>query len=322
MIFYKANQSYNANLTSDYTVSDNALGVNSVPTNTPTIVTVARGTAKETRFYVTGTSGGNQLTGVTRLDGANENIPSGSSVECMNDADFINQLASVVFDQVGLKGLIYAADGGSDDDYEITLSVEPSSLSDLVGVPIAFKANTANTGAATLAVNGLTAKTIKKLHDQDLETGDIESGQIVVVIYDGTNFQLQSESKKATAVVVGIMVVDPTTDVAIGDGKAYFRIPAALNGFNLVGVAATSYTAGTTGTEDIQIRNKTQAADMLSTKITIDSSETDSSTAAAPPVIDAANDDVATGDVLAVDVDAVQTTKAKGLYIEMKFELP
>ena len=57
---------------------------------------------------------------------------------------------------------------------------------------IRFKANTANTGAATLNVNSLGAKTIKKNVSQDLETGDISANQIITVVYDGTNFQLQS----------------------------------------------------------------------------------------------------------------------------------
>ncbi len=91
---------------------------------------------------------------------------------------------------------------------------------------------------------------------------------------------------------------------------------------NLIGVNATVYTAGTTNTTDIQIRNKTDSADMLSTKITIDSGETDSSTAATASVIDTDHDDVATGDVIAIDVDAIHTTPAKGLWVDMRFTLP
>lgn len=122
--------------------------------------------------------------------------------------------------------------------------------------------------------------------------------------------------------VIGIQVFDAATDTATGDGKAFFRIPSSLNGYNLVGVAANVYTAGTTNTTDVQIRNVTQAADMLTTKITIDSTETDSSTAATPAVIDTNNDDVATGDKIAIDVDSVSTTAAKGLYVELTFQLP
>lgn len=122
--------------------------------------------------------------------------------------------------------------------------------------------------------------------------------------------------------VVGIQVFDSATDVATGDGKAFFRIPASLNGANLVSVAMNVYTAGTTGTMDVQIRNVTDSQDMLSTKLTIDSTETDTSTAATPAVINTSFDDVATGDKIAIDVDAVQTTKAKGLYVELTFQLP
>lgn len=122
--------------------------------------------------------------------------------------------------------------------------------------------------------------------------------------------------------IVGIQVFDSATDTATGDGKAFFRVPSALNGYNLVGVAANVYTAGTTGTTDIQIRNVTDSQDMLSTKLTIDSGETDSSTAATAAVINTTYDDVATGDKIAIDVDAVSTTAAQGLYVELIFQLP
>lgn len=56
-----------------------------------------------------------------------------------------------------------------------------------------FKANFANTGPATLNVNTLGAKTIKKHHDQDLEADDIKVGQVVIVMYDGTDLQLLSQ---------------------------------------------------------------------------------------------------------------------------------
>lgn len=138
----------------------------------------------------------------------------------------------------------------------------------------------------------------------------------------GLDLKMKGSGRMRKPTVVGIQVVDSGTNTATGDGKAFFRVPAELNGMNLTGVAASVYTAGTTGTTDIQIRNKTQAADMLTTKLTIDSGETDSSTAATAAVIDTANDDVATGDVLAIDVDAVSTTPANGLYIELRFELP
>lgn len=122
--------------------------------------------------------------------------------------------------------------------------------------------------------------------------------------------------------VASIQVVAGATDVATGDGKAYIVIPDGVGGMNLIGCHAYVVTAGTTNTTDVQIHNVTQAADMLTTKITIDSTETSSRTAAAAPVIDGANDDVADGDILRVDVDAVSTTAPKGLIIELVFQLP
>lgn len=123
--------------------------------------------------------------------------------------------------------------------------------------------------------------------------------------------------------VISIMVFDDGQDVVTGDGAGdvFWRVPAVLNGYNLVAVAACVHTAGATGTTDIQIHNITQAADMLTTKLTIDSGETDSKDAT-PAVIDTSNDDVATGDKLRFDVDAVSTTKPKGLLVELTFQLP
>ncbi len=84
----------------------------------------------------------------------------------------------------------YAADAGANDTYAITLSPVPTSYTN--GMIVYFKANTANTGAATLNVNSLGAKTIVKGVNTTLADGDITAGMFVTVIYDGTNFVLQN----------------------------------------------------------------------------------------------------------------------------------
>lgn len=88
--------------------------------------------------------------------------------------------------QVGAE--VYAVDAGGTDAYAITLSPVPTSY--VAGMVINFKANTANTGAATLNVNSLGAKTIVKGVNTTLEDSDILAGQYITVIYDGTNFVL------------------------------------------------------------------------------------------------------------------------------------
>ncbi len=122
--------------------------------------------------------------------------------------------------------------------------------------------------------------------------------------------------------VVSIQVIAGGDSLATGDGQAYITIPLECNGMNLVGVHARVITAGTTGTTDIQIRNVTDSADMLSTKLTIDSGETGSDTAATPAVIDTTKDDVVTNDLLAIDIDAISTTAPKGLIVVLRFALP
>lgn len=138
----------------------------------------------------------------------------------------------------------------------------------------------------------------------------------------GWDIKMKGSGRYRRPTIVQLPVGSPASSLATGDGQAFFRVPAELNGMNLTGVAASVYTAGTTNTLDVQIRNKTDSVDMLSTKITIDSTETDTATAATPAVIDTTKDDVATADIIAIDIDAVHSTPAKGLVVEMRFELP
>src|SRR5574343_880915 len=81
----------------------------------------------------------------------------------------------------------YAADAGGTDAYAITVSPAPTAY--VTGQVFRFKANTANTGTATLNVNSLGAVTIRKPSSSgyvDLQTGDVIANQILEVIYNGT----------------------------------------------------------------------------------------------------------------------------------------
>jgi len=84
----------------------------------------------------------------------------------------------------------YAADAGANDTYVITLSPVPTSYA--TGMVINFKANTVNTGAATINVNSLGAKSIVKGVSTALADGDIAALSLNTLIYDGTNFVLQN----------------------------------------------------------------------------------------------------------------------------------
>ena len=122
--------------------------------------------------------------------------------------------------------------------------------------------------------------------------------------------------------VVTILVSDPNGDaITAGNGKAYWRVPSTINGYNLVDVEMAVTTASTIANPTVQIHNVTDTADMLSTSLSIDANETDSSTAATAAVINTSNDDVSTADMLRIDIDAAGTG-AKGLMVELTFQLP
>src|SRR3990167_2760686 len=84
------------------------------------------------------------------------------------------------------------------------------------------------------------------------------------------------------------VVYDPADSLSTGDGKFYIHAGQAIQNMNLVYAHAEVITAGTTNTTDIQIANVTQAVDMLTTKLTIDSGETGSDEAVSAVIIDTA----------------------------------
>ena len=61
------------------------------------------------------------------------------------------------------------------------------------GMQIFVNISVANTDGATLQINALGAKAVLKRHDTALITGDVEVGQIIHLIYDGTNWQMLSQ---------------------------------------------------------------------------------------------------------------------------------
>ena len=104
---------------------------------------------------------------------------------------------------------------------------------------------------------------------------------------------------------------------AVGDGITHFVIPSTMDGKNLSSAQAHVYTAGTGSTTTVQLHNLTDGQDMLSTAITIDASEKDSSTAAIPSVTGSYTG-VSTADVIRIDVDVV-ATNTLGLEVRMVF---
>lgn len=70
----------------------------------------------------------------------------------------------------------------------------------VTGQQVAFLPNVANTTSTpTLSINGLASATITKIGQNPLSVGDITTTAIAIVIYDGTNWQLQNPQTLSTA---------------------------------------------------------------------------------------------------------------------------
>ena len=72
----------------------------------------------------------------------------------------------------------------------ITLTPTAALATYTTGVAYFFTAGATNTGATTVAVSGLAAKTIVRLDNAALTGGEIVSGSQYAIIYDGTSFRL------------------------------------------------------------------------------------------------------------------------------------
>lgn len=127
----------------------------------------------------------------------------------------------------------YAADAGGTDAYAITVAPVPTAY--VTGQVFRFKANTANTGTATLNVNSLGALTLKKPSASGyttLETGDILANQLVEVMYNGTD-----------------LIVTSTLSSALSSSGLYYSqtIGTNLNGVTTAATAFNMFTSETDG---------------------------------------------------------------------------
>lgn len=91
----------------------------------------------------------------------------------------------------------FCADSGSTDAY--ACSISPAITGYVTGAIYHFRANTANSGDATINFNGLGVKAIRKNRDQALADNDIKAGQLVAVMYDGAEMQMLSQTGNAAS---------------------------------------------------------------------------------------------------------------------------
>jgi hypothetical protein len=169
-----------------------SVGISAQPT--PTQVMIDSGIARYKRLagldQINNTSDANKPVSAATLTALNSKL----SQQALNDSTAsirstaVTKTGSEYITGKTLGAHNFGIDAGSNDSYSITLSPAPSGYTQ--GMFVIFKANTANTGAASINVNGLGAKTIVKRVSTTLANGDIPSQAFCLLIYDGTNFIL------------------------------------------------------------------------------------------------------------------------------------
>jgi hypothetical protein len=126
---------------------------------------------------------------------------------------------------------VYAGTVGGTADV-ITLTLVPALTAYAAGQRFSFIASGANTTNVTVNVNGLGAKAVTKNGTTALVAGDIASGAIVDMIYDGTRFQLaQFYTIPATIAATTIELGAGATDTTLTRASAGVL---AVEGVNVI----------------------------------------------------------------------------------------
>jgi hypothetical protein len=174
------------------------------------------------------------------------NIPMGSNKitglangTLIGDAANLGQVQSTVAKLISITGT---------DTVVGTMS--PTLTAYAAGQLFYFIASGANTGAVTLNVDGLGAKAITRDGSTALAAGDINSGEIVVVIYDGTRFQMINAANSfGNTTINGTLTVTGNTGL-----QANVSVTSALSvggTFAVTGAATLGSTLAVTGKSDL-----------------------------------------------------------------------
>jgi hypothetical protein len=114
----------------------------------------------------------------------------------------------------------YAASTSAANTYTATLSPAPTAYT--TGMTVFIKFTNANSGASTLNLNGLGAKSIRDGSGAVLINGNIQAGMVGAFVYDGTNFQIMNPYTGSTAATpVGVQTSLYSSAVDSGSANTY-----------------------------------------------------------------------------------------------------
>ena len=134
----------------------------------------------------------------------------------------------------------------------LTGSVTPALTAYATGNLFSFVAANTNTGAATINLNSLGAKSITKLGSTALSAGDIVSGQVHLIEYDGTRFQLLNPASTLAVIYGGTGVTTST-----GTGNVVLSSAPALTNPTVTNYVETPYSANSSTAITLALTNGT-----------------------------------------------------------------
>jgi hypothetical protein len=197
-------------------MSRNGSGVYSLPAGNPVVTgttissTWANGTLSDMATALTGSIAAD---GQTTASG---NLPMGGFIHTnVGNATVRTNYTSAAQVQDGTLTYLTSVAGTN----TITAVAAVGMTAYATGQKFTFVSAGANTGAATININSIGAKSLTKNGTTALSAGDIPSGAAVEVVYDGTQFQ----------VVSSMPVVAPTSGDVVGPASATDNALARFN---------------------------------------------------------------------------------------------
>lgn len=164
--------------------------------------------------------------GVVVVPGGVGTVPGGTGGGTPSTAVYLTRAT----DQAGTDKYVRSTTGN--DTY--VGSVTPALTAYTAGGCFVLNGDTANTGAATININSLGAKSILTRAGGALSNGDITANAPITICYDGTQFIIQGDGgsgggavSSVTAGPSGSLVITPTTGAVISDGDSTY-IPNKL----------------------------------------------------------------------------------------------
>lgn len=150
---------------------------------------------------------------------------------------------AIRLDVTGISGSVPYVEDTSGAANSVVADFTPAITAIVAGNLIEVKLANAVTGATTITVNGLSPVLIKRLDGTPLQLGDAVAGQILLLCFDGTNFQLLSQ-RPSTA--------SPPSDSVLREHRAATASKIDIaNNFSMAGGATPQITDG------VQVLTKT-----------------------------------------------------------------